>query len=155
MNCRAILPVCCIAISMLPVAVDATGSSAYLGSQGTRALDAKGRWHNGNDYPRNHPPWLDDVRKTVAPEYPYQDRARHNQGVGLFRLTLDLQTGAVMNVSVIRSTGFRTLDDAAITAFRKWQWKSGKWKLIEMPITFRMGHLSDPLPPGARPLPQR
>src|SRR3954468_7109866 len=108
MNSRAMIQICCTAISLLPIALYAAGTSAYLGSQGTRAVDAKGVWHNGSDYPRKHPPWLDDVLKSVGPEYPYQDRARHNQGVGLFRLTLDPQSGAVTNVSTIRSTGFRT-----------------------------------------------
>jgi TonB family protein len=154
MNSRAIILIGCVAIFLFPF-VDAAGTSAYLGSQGTRALDAKGVWHNGNDYARKHPPWLDDVLKGVGPQYPYQDRARHNQGVGLFRLTLDLHTGVVTNVSIIRSTGFRTLDDSAIAAFRKWRWKSGKWNIVEIPITFRMGNPSEPLPDGATLLPPR
>ena len=56
----------------------------------------------------------------------------------MFRLTLDLKTGTVSKVTVLQSTGAAMLDASAIEAFRRWQWKPGKWKEIDMPITFTM-----------------
>jgi TonB family protein len=153
MNARSFSLIVLIACVWLPKSLCALESAAYLGSTGTRAVDAKGVRHNGADYPRKHPPWLDDTITTVAPEYTYSDRAQRHQGVGWFQLTLDLKTGAVTNISIIKSTGFRSLDNCAIKAFRNWRWKSGKWKLVEMPVTFRLGNPSAPPPRGATHLP--
>ena|SRR5947209_5545432 len=152
MNVRlfALVVVACVS---LPRSSHALASSAYLANTGTRAVDAKGVRHNGADYPRKHPPWLDDIVKDLAPEYPYWDRAQRHQGVGWFQLTLDLKTGAVTNVSIIKSTGFRSLDNCAIRAFRSWRWKNGKWKLVEMPVTFELGNPSAPPPRGAKRVP--
>src|SRR5438477_12507148 len=36
-----------------------------------------------------------------TPDYSYDERARRHRGTGLFRLILDLKTGAVTNVTVI------------------------------------------------------
>jgi TonB family protein len=81
---------------------------------------------------------MNDATKTVAPEYSYVARQRHIAGSGLFRLTLNLKTGTVSKVTVLQSTGAAMLDASAIEAFRRWQWKPGKWKEIDVPITFTM-----------------
>jgi TonB family protein len=99
------------------------------------AIDAKGVAHLSTEY-GEHPPWMDDVIHSVTPDYPYSSRAQRNEGTGQFRLILDLKTGAVTNVMVIRSTGFPGLDRSAIAAFRQWRWKPGRWKEIGLPYTF-------------------
>jgi TonB family protein len=101
------------------------------------AVDAHGRRYRGRDYP-NGGMWMDDVVFKVAPEYPATERAQSHFGSGLFRLTLDLKTGAVIRVQIVSSTGFRALDQSAIDSFRRWRWKPGKWKEIDAPITFTM-----------------
>ncbi|MBV9617952.1 MAG: energy transducer TonB [Verrucomicrobia bacterium] len=111
-------------------------SPVYLTNRGTTAVDVKGIRHNGNDYPQQHPPWLDDRSKAVGPSYPCQERARNHEGSGLFGLMLDLRSGAVSSVRVISSTGFATLDQCALTAFRQWRFRPGKWKEIDLPVTF-------------------
>jgi TonB family protein len=117
------------------------------------AIDAHGVLHRSSDYHGKHPPWMDDQVKTMGAEYPYWDRRSHHEGAGLFRLMLDLKTGAASNITVVKSTGFRSLDDSALIALRQWRWKPGKWKQIEMPITFTMAAVPRPLPPGAVLLP--
>src|SRR5437879_1305668 len=99
MNLRVFMMFLCFAAVFLPFTVHAD-VSAYLGARGTSAVDAKGVRHNGDDYPRKHPPWLDDRVKAVAPDYPYSERARRHEGAGWFQLALDLRTGAVTQVSV-------------------------------------------------------
>jgi TonB family protein len=37
---------------------------------------------------------------------------------------------------MIQSTGTPALDESAMEALRQWQWKPGKWKEIDVPITF-------------------
>jgi TonB family protein len=101
------------------------------------AIDAKGVAYLGTQY-QGPPPWMDDVIHSVTPDYPYRARAVRQQGTGLYRLILDLKTGAVIRVTIIRSTGFGKLDDSVIAALRQWRWKPGKWKEIGLPVTFTL-----------------
>lgn len=88
-------------------------------------------------------PWMTDVIRMVPPQYPYQDRARYHQGSGLFRVTLDSKSGLVTDVTVRKSVGYRTLDNAVISALRQWRVKPGKWKQFDFPITFEMARNRD------------
>jgi TonB family protein len=73
----------------------------------------------------------------------------------LFQLTLDLKTGLVTRVTVIKSTGFPTLDAAGVVALRQWRWKSGKWKEIEIELAFTHGfdRGTSRFPPKSLPFP--
>jgi TonB family protein len=141
--------------TLCPSLLNGAGSSAYFGHSGieSTAVDAKGVRHRQDRRLRELPPWIQDRIKAFAPDYPRADRAKRNEGTGLFRLTLDLETGAVTRITMLKSTGFVTLDRCAIASFRHWRWKPGKWKEIEMPITFKMGSRPSPLPPGAVRIP--
>jgi TonB family protein len=79
---------------------------------------------------------MDDAIKTVKPEYGYTERAHRLGGFGLYRVTLDLKTGAVTKVTVMESTGVPVLDDNATKALRQWLWKPGRWKEVDVPIAF-------------------
>lgn len=91
-------------------------------------VDVKGVRHSGSVF-------LNDLVVTSRPEY----QSSLHRGSGLLRLTLDLKTGSVTRVAIVRSTGFSALDNSAIEAFRKWRWKPGRWKEIDVPITFGPG----------------
>src|SRR6266508_2310892 len=91
--------------------------SGHRGS-GVSAVDANGIRHYAKDYPEKHAPWIDDNIEAYAPHYPYGDRVQHNRGQGLYRLRLDLKTGTVSNVTILRSTGVGSLDGCALSAFR-------------------------------------
>jgi len=132
MNTRALLIISIVSI-LQPLA--RAQVSDYLA---TSAVDAKGIRHTATEYPRNHPAWRDDCIKAVGPEYSYADRQRRNMGTGLYRLYIDLKTGDVTSVAVVKSTGVATLDTSAMTAFRKWRYKPGKWKQIDLPVTFTL-----------------
>jgi TonB family protein len=141
-----------LALWTSPQAVKAQVPSAGLST----AVDAQGVRHQARDYGAGkHPPWMDDAIKTVAPEYPYEARSRHIQGNGLFRLSLDLNTGSVSKVTAIRSTGSPILDNSAVAAFHRWRWKPGRWKEIDFPITFAIAPAAARLPPSAIPIPAR
>ena len=62
---------------------------------------------------------MDDRVKAIAPTYPYRNRQLHHEGKGWFQLTLDLRTGYVSKVAVVKSTGFKALDESAVAAFLK------------------------------------
>jgi TonB family protein len=116
------------------------GNRSYASSakfSGTDAVDANGVRHSAADYGRKRPPWLLDTIYAVAPYGPSRsDRFPGPQGSGLFQLKLDLKTGYVANVTVVKSTGFAELDRLAVGALRKWRWKPGKWNEIEMTVAF-------------------
>lgn len=126
-------------------------STAYLVPRAghTAAVDARGLRHVGTDY-KDTVPWLTDIVKHPAPEYPYKDRLHRHQGRGVIRVSIDLNTGSVTDVKVVTSTGFATLDASAVAAFRQWIWKPGKWKQVELPVTFTIaGQRATPWPKGA------
>jgi TonB family protein len=152
---RLILFVLALIGPAISPSINAQSSTAYLGPTGTRssAVDAKGVRHRDDERRGTLPVWMQDRIKVFAPDYPYRDRAQRNEGTGLFRLTLDLKTGAVTGITMLKSTGFVTLDRCTIAAFHHWRWKPGKWKEIEMPITFTMGQRPVRLPPGVVPIP--
>jgi TonB family protein len=102
------------------------------------AVDAKGVRHQMSDYGEGRAPWDADMIKFVKPDYPAEYRARHIEGTGVFRITLDLKTGSVTNVIVLKSTGSPALDASAARAIRQWRWRPQRWKEIEMPVTFTM-----------------
>jgi TonB family protein len=102
------------------------------------AVDAKGVRHQMSDYGEGRAPWDADMIKFVKPDYPAEYRARHAEGTGFFRITLDATTGGVTNVAVLKSTGFSGLDDVAVKAIRLWRWRPLQWKEIDMPVTFTM-----------------
>src|SRR5262245_27348322 len=87
----------------------------------SNAVDANGIHHRPSDYGDKNAPWMADRIKFVQPDYPAGARARHNQGTGFFRATLDLKTGSVTNVSVLKSTGSSELDTSAARAIRQWR----------------------------------
>src|SRR2546430_6969792 len=60
-------------------------------------------------------------------EYPFEARARHMTGYGLFDIWFRTETGMVTRVDVLRSTGFKLLDDAAIKGLSRWRAKPGKF----------------------------
>ena len=70
----------------------------------------------------------------IAPDYPYSERTQRHTGKGFFRLELDLKSGAVIQATVARSTGFEALDNSAIAALRQWQ--PNRWREVEIPVTF-------------------
>ena len=128
------------------------GSSPYENT----AVDVKGVRHTAREYRDHRPPWnFADRIKAGGAEYPYSDRQRNHQGSGLFRITIDPNTGAAAHVTVLRSTGYHTLDNSAMVALGRWRWKPGTWKEVDIPITFQM--VSKPptrLPPRATLLPR-
>src|SRR5437588_2915793 len=119
---------------LLALAILPTLYAEQRGDPLSSAVDAKGVRHRGSDYV-GRVPWMADAIKKQRPDYPYELRARHVVGNGLFRITLDITTGSVSKVAIVQSTGVPALDNSAVKALRQWQWKPGKWKEIDVPIT--------------------
>ena len=120
--------------------------TAFVGDTGLNggAVDARGVRYQTRDYGRTTPPWLKERIRGFAPDYPFADQIQRREGAGLFRLILDLKTGYVTKVVLLKSTGFITLDRCAVTSLQEWRWRPGKWREIEVPIKFTLHDSSSP-----------
>jgi TonB family protein len=72
------------------------------------------------------------------PEYPYEARRQKITGDGIAVLTVDPNTGAVIHVTMAKSTGNQFLDNAALTGFSRWRFKPGTVSSVTCPITFTL-----------------
>jgi TonB family protein len=102
------------------------------------AIDAKGVRHEAHGTSDKGLPWVKDQLRAVGPNYPYLDRTLRHTGTGVFRITIDVSSGMVSNVTVLDSTGFKSLDSSTLAALRTWRWKPGTWKVVELPVTFTL-----------------
>jgi TonB family protein len=72
------------------------------------------------------------------PEYPYEARRQKIIGSGIVLMSVDPVSGSVTDISMWQSTGSALLDNAAVTAFRRWRFKPGTVSRVKSPITFTM-----------------
>jgi protein TonB len=63
------------------------------------------------------------VNRRVDPVYPAASRRAGEEGTGVFRVLVDAN-GRPQDVSVVTSTGHPRLDEAAMTAIKKWTFKA-------------------------------
>jgi TonB family protein len=71
------------------------------------------------------------------PDYPIEARRRHITGSGVCMVTID-PNGNVIDATMARSIGNPILDNAAVSAFRRWRFKPGTNSKIKIPIDFTM-----------------
>ena len=72
------------------------------------------------------------------PNYPYEARQHHITGSGAAILDVDPLTGSVIHANLIESTGSPILDNSAMSAFRRWRFKTGTPSPVKVPFTFTM-----------------
>jgi len=86
-----------------------------------------------------------DVVWACAPRYPLRSRStdpsswsRNFRGDGLYRLDIDLKTGRVSRVTIIKSAGVAIMDRLSTGAFSRWIFTPGKWSAMIIPTTVRV-----------------
>jgi len=116
------------------------GMAAARGENGhdhyVSAKDARGVRYVRRTSDGQIPPWAADVVFSPKPAYPYGERNLRHEGVALFRLDIDAKTGTMTNATMLQSSGFSKLDDVAFNCVRRWRWRSGTWKQVEVPVMF-------------------
>ena len=70
------------------------------------------------------------------PDYPYEARSRHIVGSGVAVISVDPNSGWVVDVIMEQSIGNPILDNSAVSAFRRWRFKPGTPARVRIPITF-------------------
>ena len=76
------------------------------------------------------------------PEYPYEARRQRITGSGVVAMTINPVNGGVSSVSMSHTTGSPFLDNAALTAFRRWRFKPGTVSSVTCPVTFTLSGAS-------------
>ena len=71
------------------------------------------------------------------PDYPYDARALHHTGRGVFVLSVE-KDGTVKSVKVVKSIGYPELDDAAVRCLRQWLFKPNAVTQVKIPMSYTM-----------------
>ena len=72
------------------------------------------------------------------PDYPFEARSRHLTGSGVAVLVVDSASGNVTDAFMAQSMGSPILDNAVLSAFRRWRFKPGSVGNVKVPIAFTM-----------------
>jgi TonB family protein len=59
-------------------------------------------------------------------------------GTAIVLLNVGSSTGTVTSAQLLKSTGYKILDDSALEAFRQWRFKPGSVRKVRIPIKFTM-----------------
>ncbi|MEO6971656.1 MAG: energy transducer TonB [Chthoniobacterales bacterium] len=73
----------------------------------------------------------------TRPQYPEEARRQRWSGSGVFVIRFGL-AGNATDVVLLKSTGHARLDSEAITTFRTWRCRPGVYKMVIVPIAFRI-----------------
>ena len=89
----------------------------------------------------NFPPHLKMPKSAIIsaprPQYPRAAADKRLSGMGTAVLLIDVETGLVRDAVMARSTGHAILDNAAVSAFRRWRFKPGAAApKVRVPIGF-------------------
>jgi TonB family protein len=76
------------------------------------------------------------VIKRVEPEYPPAVVLRHVSGRGRFRLTINARSGEVDEVKIVKSCGYKDLNELAAKALLQWRFQPGTRGPVEVPVEF-------------------
>lgn len=80
--------------------------------------------------------WRDFVIEQHWPEYSIYARGYGYTGEGRYRMEIDLETGKVTAVTILKSTTHKMLDNAAIFALRRWRFRPHVSHAAIVPVTF-------------------
>ena len=79
------------------------------------------------------------VFEAPRPKYPYAARKRRLEGSGVLLINVDVETGRVRSVRMLKSTGHKLLDDSALEAFAKWRFRPRAVpSKVKVPIKFTL-----------------
>ena len=74
--------------------------------------------------------------KKIEPEYPPGVVLHMAEGRGVFRLTINPRSGEVDEVKIVKSCGYKTLNELAAKALLQWRFQPGTRGPVEVPVDF-------------------
>jgi TonB family protein len=87
--------------------------------------------------PHGEPLKLEPVYYAPRPQYPQSARKQHLEGTGIAEIRIK-SDGSVASVKMLRSTGHKILDEAAIHGFLGWRFRPYSVNVVRVPIQYRM-----------------
>jgi TonB family protein len=91
--------------------------------------------------PHGEPLKLEPVYYAPRPEYPQSARKQHLEGTGMAEIHIQ-PDGSVASVNMLRSTGHKILDEAAMHGFLGWRFRPHSLTIVRVPIEYRMNFTS-------------
>ncbi len=83
--------------------------------------------------------WQGYITYHPVPEYPFQARAQHMTGSGLYMITFS-PDGHAEKVEILQTTGSALLDSSVVQAFQRWRAvANAPFSQAKIPVTFLMG----------------
>ncbi|HST31232.1 MAG TPA: TonB family protein [Chthoniobacterales bacterium] len=76
--------------------------------------------------------------KKIEPEYPIGMVIHGAKGRGIFRLTINPKSGLVDECKILKSTGYKDLNELAAKALLQWQFQPGSHSPVEVPVEFEI-----------------
>jgi TonB family protein len=76
------------------------------------------------------------------PNYPYEARRSGTTGSGVAEVTVNFESGGVINASMGQSTGSVILDKETVQTLERWRFKPGVGPRIAVPITYTLTGVS-------------
>ena len=77
-----------------------------------------------------------DFLYAPKPQYPHTAAIQGMLGAGKFQANVDTETGKVVSVLIVGTTGYQTLDDAVVETLGRWRLKPHTVKAFYLPVTF-------------------
>jgi TonB family protein len=74
--------------------------------------------------------------KKVEPEYPIGFVIHGAKGRGVYRLTINPKSGLVDELKIVKSTGYKELNELAAKALLQWKFQPGTRSPVEVPVEF-------------------
>jgi TonB family protein len=74
--------------------------------------------------------------KKVEPAYPIGFVIHGAKGRGVYRLTINPKSGLVDELKIVKSAGYRDLNELAAKALLQWRFKPGTPSPVEVPVEF-------------------
>lgn len=82
--------------------------------------------------------WRDIIVEKHLPDYGLLARGYGFGGEGKYRLEIDPKNGNVTSVTIVKSTAHKILDNAAISALRRWRFRAHSPPAIIVPVDFNV-----------------
>jgi TonB family protein len=87
--------------------------------------------------PYGEPLKIEPVYYAPRPEYPQSATKQRLEGVGIAEIHINAD-GSVASVNMLRSTGHKILDEAALHGFLGWRFRPHSLNVVRVPIQYKM-----------------
>ena len=111
-------------------AIFAVAVSSALAADKTTAV-----WSDGHTSALSDEELIRNALASPGPAYPEEAQKAKMTGSGVYELRIS-KAGAITSVVIVKSSGSKVLDQAAMTTFRRWRFKPGIFTSVRVPVSW-------------------